>query len=561
MNSGRRMSYQWIGALTAAALGAPVALSAGCRPENNDDELPPRLLGVVPQERVVPVTVGFRLSFSEPLNPATVSADLTSNLLSVVLVPRSRAESPFTPIFNDALLSDLRSPPLSQSRADHAVLLDLALENDDTVVSVMPQRNLDPGRAYVLLVGAVRDTSGNPLVDASGTKAPFVWEFTTDAGPPRVVRADIGSTVVPNRRRIAVTFNQPVTGVDARTLRVLPGDGAAAPAVEAILLDEASVSATIFLEPLGAGCARLTPGGSYTLEASGGIRALTGQALEPFSVAFRTSDACDLLDNIISDVNVAAADVSAFVRFSSTKPSTTEIRFGLLGGSLDCLGAPCPVLGAVTTTVGQPHEVTVVGLTVDTDYAFVVTAEDEVGFVGTASGTFRTSRLPKVAINEVMADPTSTSDAQGEFIELTSWEEAEPHDISGWVLTVTKLPKNPAETPNRAVIPAGVVVAPGTFVVLADTAFLTESYPGLAPDAVVTFADFDGLQNQAILIELLDQAGRVISSVASPSPRPGRSLERTAPDAPDEATSFCFSRQDTGPTPGRDNSVAARGCE
>ena len=70
---------------------------------------------------------------------------------------------------------------------------------------------------------------------------------------------------------------------------------------------------------------------------------------------------------------------------ATTKPSTTELRFGLQSANLDCLGLPCPVVGAATSTANGVHAVTITGLTVDVDYQYTVFAEDQVGSVVTAT--------------------------------------------------------------------------------------------------------------------------------------------------------------------------------
>jgi hypothetical protein len=547
-----------------AAVVCTGALLAGCPPDDSDDDdTPPRVLGVEPSSTIVPVTANFRVTLSESANPKTVTADLTNeDLLTVVLAPRFKSDGSL--LVDDAFLSDLKNPPLTEARTNAVTPISATLEDRDSVIRVVPSQALRPNTAYVLIIGAeVRDTAGNPLVGPDGNKASFTWDFTTDGGQPAVVSTDIGSShvVVANRRRITVTFNQPVVDVTGDTLRI---DGSPAPNVEGILMDETATKATFLLGELGNGCARLGTSASYTLVATSGIRALNGQALADYSEAFTVSGTCDTTPNVLSGLTATAADVNASVRFSTTKPSTTEIRYGVQGQALDCLGAPCPVLGAATTTANALHSVNVDGLTVDVDYAFVVTAEDDVGAVARASGTFRTAPLPKVAVNEVLADTKAGfDDSDGEFVELASFEPTAPIDLNGWKLRTTKV-NDAGAAPKECAFPSPApTLQPGAFVVIADSSFDPDGtiYPGTDASTLFRFASFCGLQNEALLVELVDPAGRTVSSMTAPSPRTGRSWERISPDAPDEASSLCLSRDDTGPTPGRENSVTQRGCE
>lgn len=546
----------------ALAAAATVGPATGCRPtDDDDDDIPPRVLGVDPSTPVVPVSARFRVTFSEELNDKTVGSDPTSDDLSVVLAPRFNGSGDL--LLNDAFLSDLDNPPLSESRQDDLVAVDVALVDGDTALEVTPRAALLPGTAYTLVIGSeIRDTAGNPIVNAAGVKATFLWEFSTDAGPPVVKSSDIGPSgvVVPNRQRIRVSFNQAVLGVDNDTLLI---EGTPAPRVEAILLDEGAATATLVLGELDVlgGCERLGPGASYTLVAKPAIRALTGQPLEEYREEFTVSGTCDLVPNTLSGLASTAGDVTATIRFLTTKPSTTEVRFGVAGGELDCLGGPCPVLGAPTTTANAVHTVGLSGLTVNVGYDFAVTAEDEVGSVATARGSFRTSPLPKVAVNEALADTVAgRTDDEGEFVELHSFEPADGVDLTGWSLRVTKLAAG--STPSSCPLPQPApVLAPGAFLVLADTSFDGAIYGGLDEAVVLRFAGFCGLQNEPLLIELVDPAGRPISAMTTPSPRVGQSLERLSPELPDDVASFCSSRSDVGPTPGRENGVTGRGCE
>lgn len=543
-------------ALAVATSIVAVGLSAGCPPPDDDDDVPPRVVGVAPVAPIVPVTTSFTVSFSEEINDKTVDADPVSEGLTVLLLPRFNADGELT--LSDTFLSDIDNPPLIESRQDDLVPIIVALVDGDAGLTVSPRSPLDPGTAYTLLVsGNVRDNAGNPLVNEAGVKAPFQWDFVTDAGTPEVVSTDLGGVVVPNRKRITVEFNQPVQGVDTNSLRIEP-----AVAVAAILVDGDRRSATIVIAdpPAGGGCQRFQPGVTYALVGTSDIIGDGGEAMASYNESFGVDAICDDQPNLMSNLERIASDVSATIRFTTTKPSTTEVRFGRAGGQLDCDGGPCPVVGAPTTAANAVHTVTIAGLTVNVDYAFVAFAEDQVGSVATQSGTFRTEPLPKVSVNEAMQDASNDlfeSDSEGEFVEITSFEESADTSLIGWALRVTKADDEPDDCPFPVDAPT---IEPGGFVVLADTGFVETGYDIPATATVVEFSGFCSLVNEPLVIELIDPSGRPVSSLTTPTPREGVSVERTAPDAPDDAATVCYAREDTGPTPGRENGTRL-GCD
>jgi hypothetical protein len=535
-----------------------VVSAAACRPvEPADDDAPPRVVGVDPPASVVPVTTTFRVAFSEELNDKTVVADPIADNITVVLVPRFAADGDL--VATEQFLSDLANPPLIESRQNALVPIIVALIDGGTAITVAPRAPLLPGTAYSLIIsGEMRDTAGNPLVDAAGRKAPFIWELTTDAGPPTVASTDIGPSgiVEPNRKRITVAFNQPVVGVSSTSLRI---DGSPAPSVAGTLVDEDRRTATIVLADVPGACARLAPNGTYALVATSDIAGDNGEPLEAYSEPMTTGAACDLVPNLLSGLEALASDVSATIRFATTKPSTSEVRFGVALDGLDCGGLACPVIGAPTTSANGVHSVALTGLTVDVDYHYTVFAEDQVGAIANATSAFRTEALPKVAVSEALADTAAGSDdSAGEFVELVSFEAAASIALDGWQLRVTKAAagSEPSLCPLPSPAPS---IAPNEFLVLADVDFDDGLYGGIEAASVMRFAAFCALVNEPLLVELLDDGDRPVSSLTLPTPRSGISVERTAPDAPDDSAHVCFSVDGIGATPGRANSVVV--CE
>jgi len=539
--------------LPICAAGA--ALGVGCdgRVDDDLDRVPPRVVSVSPALPIVPVTTSFEVTFSEVIEPGSIDDDPTSEEVTVILVPRAEV--------TDTFLSDLRNPPLIESRQAVCVALDARARGDR--LDIEPDAPLLPRTAYTLLISSsVRDPAGNPIVDSFGLAAVFRYDFETDAGAPAVADTDLGTALVaPNRRRISVTFNQPVTNVGETTVSFSPPVP-----LEAVLLDESRTVATLFVAAPQTGCERFTPATTYTLALSDGIVADTGQALLPFAAEFTTGAACDTTPHTLVGAPAAVAgEVTATVAFATNKASTTLVRYGLDGGALDCLGAPCPVAGVpvrAPTPGSSPlafeHAVAIDGLTVGLTYRAVVSAEDDVGNVASAALTFTTEPLPKLAVNEVMVDPTGTENA-GEFIELTNFGDVDI-DVSGWRVEVTGNSSCTATLPTPTTIPAGA------FLLVVGAAFTPATY-GLADDTPMAKSAGNnicgsGLLNDGVQVKVFEPAGRPISTMGKHvRPDEGRSTERLSPDALDVAASFCLSRSDVGPTPGRQNGVTVQGCE
>ena len=570
------------------ALAVVVVVSAGCSCDPGDpdkDRTAPRVLSVDPADPVVAVDAAFVITLSEDILESTVVADPTAELFTVALVPRSSSL--------DEFFADFDNPPLSPSRQDEPIAVDVDVRGDQ--LQITPVAPLDPLTAYELMLGSdITDAARNPLIDGTGLKAVFRYDFETDAGQPQVLDVDVDGPglVAPNRRRVLVVFDQPVQNVGNDTLTFSP-----AVPVDAILATEeacppapagapprsATCTNVTVLVGEGPGCNRFTSSTEYTVSVSADVVGVTGQRLVPFSATFTTGAACDSAPNLIidgvdpgfeGDVDAIPGEVAAIISWETTKASTTEVRFGARGGVLDCLGAPCPVTGAAARfpiAGSSPprflHSVELVGLTLNAPYDVVVSAEDDVGNTATASVGFETAPLPKVAINEVMANPSTSSEATGEYVELVNFGDT-AEDISGWLLLVGGGDDNggcTAQLPDALSLPAGA------FLIIGGVNFSEEHYV-LGPEVpVVQLASSSGanamcgLTNTPKAYLLADSDGRPVSTVSShPSTNPdenGISVERTDPAAADVDASFCLANDAVGATPGRANSVAVSGCQ
>lgn len=549
------------------------AAFAGCVEVPDVDQDPPRVVSVDPAGPIVPTQTSFTITFSEPLNPITVVREDEGE--TVVLAERERV--------SEAFVNDISNPPLSDSRKDDIVPADIELAADNTQVVVAPRAALLPGTAYTLLVSRdVRDANGNPIYGgASGLRETFRFDVVTDDGPPSVVGDDVaagGGLVAPNRKRFTVYFDQPVLGINTTTIAIDPVDAAAQamPAnTEAVLISATRAAATLVLED-AATCERLAPNAAYELRVGPGIEDEEGETMPAVTVPFTTASACDFGAHVVLASQAIAGEVDASIRFETNKASSTAVRFGLVGRELDCLGStPCPVFGedAVQPLPGTSpprfaHTVVLTGLTVNESYAFRAVAEDLTGQPASVEGSFTTSALPEVALNEIMANPSTDQGGEpdGEYIELHNYGSAEV-DLSGWALEIDGGDAGEGSTCTFPDDGSAPFLSAGGYLLIVGSGFDPSIWGLSASDvwALPSARVCDTLSNsrtQSIVV--LDEERRPISSFAGYAAllpdEDGRSIERTAPDAPDLVDSFCYSHPQVGPTPGEQNGVAA-GCE
>ena len=537
---------------TKLSMAGCLLVLSGCFPQSTIDVTPPRVVGVSPSELLLPVSTRFEVQFSEPMN---VNEEVMSEH-TVVLVERVDATESF--------IGDVNSPPLSDTNYAKLVPLERTVADGDQLLILTPEMNLRPSTAYSLLLSEdLRDAEGNPLASPSGSNEHFRFDFTTDAGPPTILTDDIGNSLVPpNRRRFTVTMNQSVQGANKDNISIALREGGGNVSIESIALDETRSVVTVLLDEVE-GCEILAPDSDYILTLDNGIRDDAGRSLVPVDIEFTTSGECQLSRNRISGVDVVATDVRATVSVSSTQEASAKLWYGIAGDDLDCLGqTPCPV---VDNNIDSAHGLEVSGLTIDETYAFRVAAEDDYGSVAVAEGSFTTAELPKVAINEFFADPdfADVDENEAEFIEIANYGEASV-DLVGHFLTVGD--GAPCDLTDR--FGDDLIVAPGSFLVLAGSAFDASLFPSL-DDSLVRRANVTSgcgslvnSESRPMLLE--DSEGRPVSSFAGysflePNDAPGSSVERVTVSDGDAADNFCFSRG--AATPGETNSVTLLGCE
>jgi hypothetical protein len=160
---------------------------------------------------------------------------------------------------------------------------------------------------------------------------------------------------------------------------------------------------------------------------------------------------------------------------------------------------------------------------------------------------FSATTLPPMAhviLNEVLANPLGSEPAQ-EWIELVN-DGSVPAELAGYVVI---------DVGGKTLLPNGVL-APGGFALLVNEGFMEgDDYdPAPSPGTLILHVPKlgkDGLANSGEPLKLLRSDGMVVSHFPSdPKPKPGTSVARRTPSAPDERPASFVVAQ---PSPGRKN--------
>lgn len=161
--------------------------------------------------------------------------------------------------------------------------------------------------------------------------------------------------------------------------------------------------------------------------------------------------------------------------------------------------------------------------------------------------------VPRIAINEIMANPRATTDTRGEWIELRSLE-SQPVDLRGWIV---------ASGNDRGItIDRSVVMAPSSVALLARDASVTATPPAFVYGAGLT------LGNASDWVALRMPDGRTVDSVAWNGTISGASRALRDPSDPHAnvgsaawfTSTTRFASGDFG-TPGLPNSAAPNAAD
>jgi hypothetical protein len=212
-------------------------------------------------------------------------------------------------------------------------------------------------------------------------------------------------------------------------------------------------------------------------------------------------------------------------------PEGGPLLWSVSGGGVDRIAVPAPGEAFVVDGLRPESLVTLGVITID---AAGGSAEWTVSFTTSAP-------MPHVVVNEVLANPLGLEPDQ-EWVELFN-DGSAPADLDGYVLE---------DLGGATPLPAATL-APGGYALVVNDTFVEDDdiAPRPAPGTLVLRVPAlgkNGLTNAGERIVLRASGGEVLSTMPpTPKPKPGMTVARVAPRAPDEATSSFVVAE---PTPG-----------
>lgn len=537
-----------------------LCIAGGCTKsgeKNNSISL--SVTAVEPQAYILPSDVTLKLSFSQPV----ARESITTKTITLV------AEKAFDDRAKKTHYSQ-RNGRVPQERVE----LDFTIV-DEITISLKPQQPLKSNTKYLLMLSSkISSQQGGNLTAPNGESKEFSYPFVTENTGLMLTGHDIISDQTPlvelNRRVFRLTFDDVF---DLKTDTIYIKSLAPVPTIEFISQNIEQKEITITIQGPAQGCEVWRKDSDYSFVVQPGP--INGNPQAPLEVSFHTGAACD-------DVKLTgwarswatASDTSALVQLSTSRPGSLYLWYGRKDGPLDCLGKKCPLViegsGVKQQNTQTPiflHSVESSGLIIDQAYNYQMVIEDDRLGRHYDEGEFVTQPVPKIAISEVMLNPalpSGASESTGEFIELFN-SASQEYSLNGYRLSIGRDDSNDTSV---CALPRGITIRPGQYLIIGGNAFNSLLYGDISPLQLIkmpTKTICGQFSNSAAsYFELKDDRGRLISSFKPHliADQEGQSIERFFSNVIEiDSTTFCWSRSDVGPSPGRLNSVMIKGCE
>jgi hypothetical protein len=508
----------------------------------------PRIVEIIPNSFVVSATDVLRIRFSKALHPGSVHDK------NVLLLAASS--------LTDEFVKDFEHGGLTNAHSAEVLSASVGLENGNDTIVLRPEAKLGEGQHYAVLISyQVRDTHFSPLVNEQGLKSSAHFYFKVQGQDPYAIAKDFGNkddgSVSPCIKRLRVVFSAPLKPLSENFVTIETAGARVVPFAE---LSSDGFTLNVNLDTVKETGETLTPASQYKIQ------------IGKESFDFRTHDSCT--PRIRSQVPVLIVDAGeqeAKIRLTNGAKGILTFWYGQLPTSLDCMGAACPVRVSPILQKNafvMPLSCSINRLKANESYYYYYIFDPDEGEPFSGRGTISTINLPSVSINEVMFAPlvhAKNKDWTGEYIELLNFGN-KPVALSDLSLEVSASELKTGTVCDFKSIGLNGVLAPNGFAVLVGKAFDASLYPMLDERSILRASTAKlcaTLPNKkGARVVLRDANKHVISALTLHQPaQKGRSIERIAPKAPDEATSMCLSLEDIGPTPGRANGVYGQSCE
>ncbi len=484
----------------------------------------------------------LRIRFTEALDPWTVGAD---TVMVVAGAPggdclessdcdegRCVGGLCVAATVDQAFRKDANRPPLTQGRAALVHPATVSLTADAREVRLVPERPFSAPMGYTLVLsGALRDRTGNPLGEVEGRWQGFVYDFVVlrdGTGPPAgglIQPEPEAEAVPPNLPVLQVGFDRPVSGVTPGGLWLRPVGGAG--------LGGAAVSGTA--EPLDEGCpaARsccyrffpktpLQPDTRYVLKWSEAVRDPWDQPVAGSGASgFTTAATADTRPPAVSAPRLEADGGCVTAVFQTDEPTRARVALWQAGQEVFCAELP---------QWSTSHQAQVPASGAAGTLSLLLEAWDAVGLRGSWGPEPLPAELPPaVAISEVLANPAGPEPRQ-EFVEILNLG-ATAVELEGWWIT---------DDPGRQGDPLPPVsLAPGAVGLVVPSGYDPQggADPAPAPAAVLISLQSGtlgsgGLSNSGEPVLLLTPQGQVASAYggqpdSGATPANGQSVRRS----------------------------------
>jgi hypothetical protein len=455
--------------------------------------------------------------------PSITSIDVVSALPDDVLITIGFDEAVITsapqPVsvvatsaLSDALLEDAVDGDYRVSHAHQLAATALFSTEDQLMVR---SASLLPDTDYTVIVSPVwRDDRDNPVV-VDGLAMVVSESFTTSSSMPRIIHMNVGERLPRSQTTLRFRYDQAVVIHDAAAVEQR-GDHHT-PLAMRLERNDVVISRA---------ADRCDDDASSTTIIITGVRSAMGRTAEPWQQTFELGPCAMPLE---ASVEVSAGDAAAQVVVRANRDVAMSVWIDLDQQGQD--GPRCaPGWSCPSQSQGLWSAIDVRPLAALSQHRLWWLVRDDHDQQAFGEEVFTTIDLPDVCITEVMANPSSSPESAGEYIEIHN-HGGRDIDLSGMTIRIDD---------RSCPLPASIVPA-GTHALLGGNALLHPTAMVIAnPTATLCGA----LRNSgAQLLQLISEEGQAIDQWTTVPTNEGEAGRRCEDDA---------ARSCAGPaTPGR----------
>jgi hypothetical protein len=350
------------------------------------------------------------------------------------------------------------------------------------------------------------------------------------------------------RRHFTFYFDKPIMLLDKKTITLINQRG------ESIPFQDIQLKLDHSLELILAEKSELSSKETYLLS----LKGLTGRDNSPVAdieIKFK-ADVQSTPTKNLTEPEIRIAYNGILISQKAGQAHRNAFYFGMEGKKHDCLQKSCPIV-VESTELAQHHLSRLfVPLKPNTGpYHIIMKESDKISSNIISGGTIKLKENPKIMFSEIFNNPKSREESKQEFVEFYNAGES---IISIKNSELLLMDKNHKKKDRLCRLPEAKI-SPKSYFLLVGQDFDASAFV-LAPDLAIVRLEQKSLcgglsnnneQNIAFISdkgELFDYYGVMLN--AAPL---GMSIGRKNILGLDEATNYCYSKSDKGPSPGSRN--------